>query len=76
MNREKQTKQQVPKKSMEKRKAVWVLLFECQEEKERPLRGHQYGNGILMQRSAAREDSQTFGHPYGLPVCRAKIFSV
>ena len=56
--------------------AEQVLLFEFQEEKEPPPRGHQYGNGIRMRRSAVLEDSQTFAHLYDLPVNRAKIFSV
>ena len=57
-------------------KAEWVLSFEYQEEKEPRRRGHQYGNGTPMRRSAVLGDSQTFAHLYDLPVNRAKIFSV
>jgi len=57
-------------------KAEWVLSFEYQEEKEPRRRGHQYGNGTPMRRSAVLRDSQMFAHLYDLPVNRAKIFSV
>ena len=61
---------------MELMKAEQILLSECQEEKEQPLRGHLYGNGIRMKRSVVLDDSKTIAHLYDLPASRAKIFSV
>jgi hypothetical protein len=57
-------------------KAERVLLFGCQEEKGLLPRGHQYGNGIPMRRSAVQDDSLRFAHLYDLPADRARIFSV
>jgi hypothetical protein len=68
-------KQSVLKKLMEQMKTEQAQLFECREEREPPQRGHQYGNGIRMRRSVAREGTQTFAHLYDLQVSRAKIFS-
>jgi hypothetical protein len=69
-------KQPVPNKLVVQMKAEQVLLPECQEGKEPSPRGHRYGNGIRMQRSAVQEDSMKIAHLYDLPVSRAKIFSV
>jgi hypothetical protein len=69
-------KQQVLKKPTEQMKAEPILLFEYQEGKEPPRRGHQYGNGIRMRRSAVLEDWKMFGNLYDLPASHAKISSV
>jgi hypothetical protein len=60
---------------MEQMKEERALQFEYQEEKAPPRRGHQYGNGSRMLRSALQEDSLMFAHLYDLPAGRAKIFS-